>query len=513
MTSRAVDLFELSDYYNLVERKKIGNIYKNAVLIQDNLIFKIKPDTKTDKYHFSYLINDIPVLASDINISSNCNILRIDIENKEDESILILKNSKEVIRGKIINMVVIGSGGDYSLIDIIDEHNNELSLKIKDFIIKKELSKFKKLEFVIYNQNGGVLDTINISIFYTNYINNNIEELWFINHYLYTQNDFEILRPYDKSNDKPVYITDEKLNLLTLKSNIIIKPISIGPKFLELNKLNFIDKLLYKPIQKINPFQQYGVQPVNKLLETNPVTEYDNLEKRVMISTNVLNSINGNINLSSEFENSFLISVDNKIKGKLITIVYLDLLTNNYENTNIKPQTDLLFIEKFFSTKQNILKSTLPVIPNGKVTIYGFSDNENYQEILNITNELELNSNTMLLQLGESNLINFVYKIIKIEFDKIDKTQTYKIQFTITNNSQLQSILTIKFLNCESVIILDYNSISRLEKNDYIFKSSSKSKNLIFNTLEKNQNYLLLDFILQPEMNNYFVLDVKIKIK
>ena len=506
------EIYDLLTYFELVDKKKIGNFYKNTIFIQDNLVFKLQKSKELNQLnglYFSYTYK-VPLLANNINISSNHNIIRNEITDKGYDDITLITSS-ESIKGKLKKIEHIN---EYSIITLIDgTNNNEISLKVKEYSIKRELNTKKDIELTILFPEKIINNNLNINIFYRIdlehcLINN---DFWFFHHYLYINNELET------GESSRIYETTDELDNFTLTSKIFIKPLCIGENSVTFNKINFIDKYINNNTLKIRQQQEVVEQQEREMVAPHSkISRKEEEEQGIMTTTtNILESIEGNIILSSNMETSYLILSNNKLKGRLINIIELDIsfISEDYPFI-INPITLIVFVPNFLKKNTDIIvvKNTIPQIPPGKLTIYGIEN----EEFLNSNKgDLLLTSQTDKIDLGESNILNLSYKLLKNENNYNNNSIIKIIQLKIVNLSHSKTRLTIKFNHVDFIIVLYQQSINNEEEYDLKFDINSigdilKDKHkLIFQS--KESNVILLDFILQPSSDEYVILYIRLK--
>lgn len=522
----------LLSYFDLKDVIKTGNFYRNTIFIQDTLTFKLQSNRELNQIgglYFSYTYS-IPLLSNNISVSSNHHIVRNEISDKGYDNI-VLVSGDSTFRGKLKKVEHLN---DYSIITMIDdETNTETSIKVKEYNIKRELNKTKNMELTLMLPEKVINNNITINVIYSIeqcYTNN---DFWFFHHYLYINNSFEGTTAYGTM----IYESKEGIDDfydLKLTTKIFIKPLCIGEKNVRFKKINFIDKYVNKqPILKQQrENQDMAIPGRNKLIKPK---EYDEEEQHDseysphgVLATNVTESIGGDILLSSGMETSYLIKSD-KLKGRILNIVELDVLSINEDSfLPLKPVTIILFVVNY-SIKGDVVgiigKNTIPHIPQGKLTIYGMEDNKVENEVFLTNsngNDIILTPQTDKLNLGESTVINITYKLLKNEVNYKDNSTIKIIRLKLTNLSHLPTRTNIKFTHVDFIIVLQSNTISIEPFNgddepyqypEFDFTQLSEVLNdkyhMIFQS--KENSTILLDFVLQPNSDEYVVLYIKLK--
>lgn len=498
------DIYDLLSNFSLIEHKKIGYFYKDVILIQESLVFKLQKSKELSQVkglYFSYQYQ-IPIIADAIGISSNHNIIRTEISSKGYDDIT-LTYGNNTIKGKIKKHEY---QGKYSIITLIDDKNNEITLKLKEHVITRDINTNKTIDITLLLPKKLVNNNLTLGISYKLNIEqcsmNNNNDYWFFHHYI-TLDSQSMPEKYET----PIYETDNKLDNLTLTTKIFIKPLCMGEKTVKFNKINFIDRFINIP-QRRHRSNERG----EMLEEAVPLASTQPIQKEEKI-TNISETIEGDIILASNMENAYLILSDNKLKGRLINIIDIDMsyIQDEYP---LKPMTKLVFLTDYFNQNvDTVFKNTIPPIPSGKLTIYG-QDNEEY---LTNDNDLILTSQTDIIDLGESNTLNLSYKILKNENIYKSNSVIKIIQFKITNIAHVKTRLTIRFNHVDFIIVLyqkhfDINQSNKEEEEfdintvGNIIKEEDK---LIFKS--KEQNTCLLDFILDPSSDTYTVLYIRLK--
>jgi hypothetical protein len=513
------EIYNLLTYFELKESTKTGNFYRNTIFIQDTLVFKLQKDrelTQISGLYFSYRYL-IPVLSNNISVSSNHHIIRNEISDKGYDNIILSSGDSMIMKGKLKKIEHIG---DYSIITILDE-NTETSIKVKEYNIKRELNLTKDIELTILLPEKIINNNVTINIIYSLDLNQcNIDnDFWSFHHYLYINNNFENTIAYGTM----IYESKDEIDDFKLISKIFIKPVCIGEKSIQFNKINFIDKHINKQSSSRSTKELTLAPPPNKM-----VVEEDEeslSSPHGIISSSIIETITGNIILSSGMETSYLIKSD-KFKGKILNIIDIDVSSIIEDSViPLRPTTIIIFKVNYLMKGDMIGrlgKNTIPHIPQGKLTIYGLDE-----MLTGPSTDIIITPETDKINLGESSIIDISYNLLRNETNFNNNNSNVKIiRLKISNISHLPTRTNINFTHVDFIIIIqsttlseerfkegesdeprpeipefDFNTIPDILKDKYkmIFKS------------KENQNSILLDFIIQPNSEEYVIMYIRLK--
>jgi len=536
-----VSFGNISDYYHIT-MFRVGYLYFNAINIQDIFNLKLKeiPSTITTtppkkfkknkflshQYNISYLSENCEVISSDVDI------LKTLVSGKSNRDIEIFNLNEKYdsnfdLKGRLKNIVNIN---DNTFIELTGE--TEKLVKIKNFLIQQQktkksidfLSSFSK-ELLSPETTKPIKITVDYNIYFKSHLfhslnnNNNEKENWFFQHFLTFKNEIKQKQQQESYYESIIQLTNEELDDFYIETHVYFKTFQLGEDGMMFQRIylhnhSIPESQSYSHYEKIS----YSPKPQQKQQEQGEYeeeTSSPSLRSNKKIISDISESINGKIYLSSENESSFLLYPKQKIKAKIFNLITFDHYQyNDISNIDFKdiqfdniihPSIVLVFVNNYL-TKNNEMKiNTLPVIVPGKLKIY---NNDN--EILSISEkELKVDSSTESIILGQSKNISILSKLLKKETSINSIIKFFLLK--ITNNSLSKSIITIKFENIEQITII-FNQTKEEEKslND---EDIIKNIKLIMEQQQPQENINKIDFIGNYENNFTIFLDFNLQEK
>jgi len=516
------------DKFFLIKIQRIGNLYFNAIHIQDMIELELKPLKQQEeqksrfllyKYNISYLSEDCEVISSDVDI------LKTEISGKSSRDIEIfnLNETNEEknysLKGKLKNMI---NHNDNTFIELSGK--TEKLLKIKSFLIQQQKSK-KSIEFLanfnkrlFLNVTKMIRINVNYKIYFKSYLFKSIQNNdrnWFFQHFLTFKNDKK------EHSLEPIILTNEELDTFFIETHVYFKSFILGEDEMMFKRIYFQNHSIPESIS-FSIYEKVDYSPSQDVMvskeSSSPSSEYK-------VVSDSVESISGEILLSSNIENSYLLYRKKPIKAKIFNLFTFDHFSDielsnidfkdfQYDKNN-HPDIKLVFVNNYLSKTNEIKSNSLPTILPGKLKI--FNGNE---EILSkgTNQELKLDSSTESIDLGQASNILISSKLIKKEssINSIKKIFLLKI----TNLSLSKTIITLKFDYIEQVTILFHKSSNENTSNQneimkdvkFILENPSKDKNNIkFNGNFENNFSLFLDFFLEEKSIDYIIFSVKPK--
>jgi hypothetical protein len=502
ISSECINLEYLEKYFDLTF-KKIGNMYNDVIVIQDviNLKFKLIEKEK-NKHKYLYYIHNIPVLSEDITITSNfIEITKICIENKGENNIEIipLKEQDKSFKGELQSII---NNGDYSLIELLND-DELINLKVKKYIIKKEISKSKGVTFICHFRKDDFDRDIFLNISYKIPFREN--DVWYFQYFIH-------LKPFSKYSDYQfnVYETDQELDESKIEPQVYFKSIKLGLMKIIFNELNLIPK--FYNISEIVVREQQQKEELEYSAPPTQLSTFDSFK---------VETIKGDIDLSSKEDITYNLSKKKSLKCRIYNLIIFDL-TNNFTEIVQYPYTDIVFINNYFNQSINHTEiSSISTLNKGKLTIY--ESNDVNPEFLS-TNKI-LDPKLKYISLGISKTILLKYQLLKKE-DSFNENKNKIYLLTIINYAFSKPILTINFQNIDEIYFLYnkfFSNTKEFEKYKGEYKEFQKFKvpiDIIENPItdetisfksSKNNFNLYLDFILQPKSTHFFIINVKVK--
>jgi len=524
------------DKFFLIKIERIGNLYFNAIHIQDMIELELKSIPLKEqqeqksrfllyKYNISYLSEDCEVISSDVDI------LKTEISGKSSRDIEIfnLNETNEEknysLKGKLKNMI---NHNDNTFIELSGK--TEKLIKIKSFLMKQQKSKksieflanFNKRLFVLNESTKTVKININYKIYFKSYLFKslpNSDQNWFFQHFLTFKNDKK------ETSLEPIILTNEELDTFFIETHVYFKSFILGEDEMMFKRIYFQNHSIPESISFSN-YEKVDYSPSQEVQESNPPSY---LSKRssndYKVVSDSVESISGQILLSSDTENSYLLYRKKRINAKIFNLFTFDHYSD-YELSNIDfkdfqydknnhPDIKLVFVNNYLSKTNEIKSNSLPTILPGKLKI--FNGNE---EILSkgTNQELKLDSSTESIDLGQASNILISSKLIKKESSINSLKKIFLLK--ITNLSLSKTIITLKFDYIEQVTILFHKSSNENTSNQnqimkdvkFILENPSKDKNNIkFNGNFENNFSLFLDFFLEEKSIDYIIFSVKPK--
>lgn len=511
---------ELKDYFD-IKTKKIGHLYKNGIIIQDNLI--LTKNTKEIMYYKTFFSHshNIHWISEDVNIiSPGILVIETNIPNKENVTVQFDDSS---FTGKIIS---IDNFDRHSLISMISNENTEYFIKTNNYVISQSRNEEKEMKFFI-KFNDYQIDKSKqyiISIFYTLlfksiFFNNKKitknDDIWSFKHFLYINN---------RQNINQIQETNHSLNVFTFDTKAYINPLYISSSDVIFNVLNLSEKelnisrndnelIMNRSNQEYQPqmvVQESENQPM--MLERAPKKAYLRQSEQESVISDMTQPLKGKIRLNND-ENIMLVFSQEKIKGKIYNYSYVNTnmtfqpnLNNDEFTTYTTPHTVIVFVENYFNNKVVSNQSVISPISPGKLTIYG----KNNEVILpyDPLNTLMLTTNTKHIDLGPSRTLIISTKLLKIETHGDYNSKWFL--FRIKNMALHKSIVTLIFDYVESINIISSHEIDDTSYDiniDKIIHKNKETKEFITNELKDYKIFIDIP------LNKKSILDVIIYVK
>ena len=346
--SKTVVTVSLSDHFSITSRK-IGHLYNNGIIVQE--VFSLVRNNKIDYdpdicYTFPY---EIPVLSQDVNISSSdIKILLMDSPDINYQNMtLTLLDKQVIVKGRLKK---ISNIGNYSFIELIeDQTNNEVLIKSKDFKIEQFNDDKKIINITLSNSKNNIFK---MSIYYTIYFTSSLfaynqendnKPNWFIHHFLYVSNE--------SLSESDIIETNQGLNKIKYDTKVIFKSLNLCKTETIFNKLHLINQNLYlNKNNGINYTNTYEGQEMNRLSAVQEIpTSRIKGDNESKITSNILETLNGNITLKSQHETFYNLTINETMEARLYNSIEInfDMLNINEMVEFGKPITELVFVKNY----------------------------------------------------------------------------------------------------------------------------------------------------------------------